>query len=282
VLYAEGASEEALLETAALLEECIEPDDRLARAIRAERATVEEQGEAALTDSGFGSVAIHIRNEDVFPMYRMLLKGSFGGLSFDDRCAFLDFYARYERTVAQPCPEAIEHLRSIDAELEARVFSLSGLPRSMVAANMLLGIIDTRTDEYDLGVSIATIFFIARAKTEARLSVLRLACLIEVYRQRHGRLPASLAELVPELLPELPGDPFSDGDFVYRVRENGEEYTLYSIGENCADDGGVPSSEEGYGVLSLEDGDIVFESEPERDVDWEEGDTIFEREPEIE
>jgi hypothetical protein len=46
---------------------------------------------------------------------------------------------------------------------------------------------------------------------------------IRAYSLQHGRNPASLAELVPRYLPKVPKDPFSGGDFVYRLTPTGHE-----------------------------------------------------------
>jgi hypothetical protein len=51
-----------------------------------------------------------------------------------------------------------------------------------------------------------------------------------------GSYPASLAELCPKYIADVPKDPFSDGEFLYRREEDG--YLLYSVGRNGNDDGG--------------------------------------------
>jgi len=99
------------------------------------------------------------------------------------------------------------------------------------------------------------------ARVEARLSVMRLACAVEVYRIRRGRLPASLEELAPDILPKLPRDPFTGRGYIYRVKPGGADYLIYSVGSDGEDDGGVPSSAAGYSAHFREDGDIVFELE---------------------
>ncbi|MBC8235640.1 hypothetical protein H8E77_39340 [bacterium] len=47
---------------------------------------------------------------------------------------------------------------------------------------------------------------------------------------------SQLNELVPEIVPKLPLDPFIGKDFVYRREEEG--FIIYSLGENAEDDGG--------------------------------------------
>lgn len=59
---------------------------------------------------------------------------------------------------------------------------------------------------------------------------------IEIYRRRHGRLPAALADLTPSLLPAIPADQF-DGNPL-RYVPSGDRYVLYSIGVDRKDDQG--------------------------------------------
>lgn len=74
----------------------------------------------------------------------------------------------------------------------------------------------------------------------------RLLVAVELYRARHnGQPPASLAELIPSIIPELPRDPFaSDGQYRYRVFEKGADpdartYLLYSVGRDGKDNNGI-------------------------------------------
>jgi hypothetical protein len=57
---------------------------------------------------------------------------------------------------------------------------------------------------------------------------------IGLFQSDHRRLPESLAELVPEYLPEVPVDPHSGGALVYRPV--GDGYELYSVGSNGTDE----------------------------------------------
>jgi len=70
----------------------------------------------------------------------------------------------------------------------------------------------------------------------ATLRAARLAIACELYRREHGKLPESLAELVPDYLPQIPADPF-DGQPM-RYRRDAGTVLLYSVGENGADDWG--------------------------------------------
>jgi hypothetical protein len=60
---------------------------------------------------------------------------------------------------------------------------------------------------------------------------------IKLYEKEKGTPPASLDDLVPGFVPELPVDPFSGNGFVYRRSDGG--WVLYSVWDNCLDDGGA-------------------------------------------
>ena len=70
---------------------------------------------------------------------------------------------------------------------------------------------------------------------EQRLLLTTVA--LQSYRVGHGEWPAALTELVPDYLPALPNDPFSNSSLVYRRTVDG--YLLYSLGPNRQDDGGA-------------------------------------------
>jgi hypothetical protein len=73
---------------------------------------------------------------------------------------------------------------------------------------------------------------------EARLRVAATALAAEQWRLEHGRWPESLEQLAPGLLPGVPQDPYSEGKLLYRRTDEG--VVVYSVGEDGADDGGVP------------------------------------------
>src|SRR5204863_5648161 len=68
------------------------------------------------------------------------------------------------------------------------------------------------------------------------LALARCALALNIYRQRSGHYPASLAEAEALLGESLPDDPLNDRRFTYRQEGNG--YLLYSYGANGRDDGG--------------------------------------------
>jgi hypothetical protein len=74
-----------------------------------------------------------------------------------------------------------------------------------------------------------------RVSGEATVTVLAVL----TYRAQEGRLPESAKMLVERgLLPNVPMDPYSGDPLVYKVAS--DSFTLYSVGEDFVDDGGVP------------------------------------------
>ncbi len=76
---------------------------------------------------------------------------------------------------------------------------------------------------------------------DAGFSLLALEIAIRAYRLEHNRLPQSLNDLVPGVLPYLPLDPCSLQPFTYR-RISDSEFVLYGYGLDGDDDGGVVTS----------------------------------------
>lgn len=77
---------------------------------------------------------------------------------------------------------------------------------------------------------------IRTAGSFARIRLVRTALAIERFRAEHNRLPESLDELVPGLLPAVPADPFDGAPLRYRKLEKG--YVVYSVDRDGQDDGG--------------------------------------------
>jgi hypothetical protein len=70
---------------------------------------------------------------------------------------------------------------------------------------------------------------------EFRLRAVRLAMLIDAYRQHTGALPDSLNALDSVAVAAIGGDPYVDGPLGYRVVEGG--FLVYSVGPDLVDDG---------------------------------------------
>ena len=63
---------------------------------------------------------------------------------------------------------------------------------------------------------------------------------VERFRLAEGRLPGTLEEVVPKYLEAVPIDPFDGKPLRYKRLEKG--YTIYSVGEDGEDNGGIPKS----------------------------------------
>jgi hypothetical protein len=103
------------------------------------------------------------------------------------------------------------------------------------------------------GVEIAMRGAVRREDAEHRLLLTHIA--LKRFQLARGELPESLAQLMPEYLPDVPQDPFSEGPLVYRREPMG--YLLYSVGHNGRDDGGVPSEQNN--LIERDHGDLVLE-----------------------
>ena len=75
---------------------------------------------------------------------------------------------------------------------------------------------------------------------QALIRVSRVGLALLRHKLAHGAYPASLAEIDPEFLGEIPVDPFTGQPLVYRPEADG--FVLYSLGKNFRDDNGTIES----------------------------------------
>ncbi len=78
--------------------------------------------------------------------------------------------------------------------------------------------------------------YLKEAQIEAIMLADRAGLACRLFKNKNGRYPESLDELVPGLLAEVPIDPFTGKPMVYR--REGEGFIVYSLGSNQKDDGG--------------------------------------------
>lgn len=78
------------------------------------------------------------------------------------------------------------------------------------------------------------------AISSAWRNVVLAAIALKRYQLRHGRLPASLVELTPDLMKAVPTDPMDGRPLRYRPNSAGS-FLLYSVGDDGVDDGGDPT-----------------------------------------
>ena len=108
---------------------------------------------------------------------------------------------------------------------------LDQLPQRHILIHMLVPALGRALDVRDL--------------FDALLAGSRTMVAIERFNLRDDLYPATLDQLVPDFLTALPVDPFArDGRFIYRTidpaaDEFGRSYTLYSVGTDQTDDGGL-------------------------------------------
>lgn len=93
--------------------------------------------------------------------------------------------------------------------------------------------------------------FVMQDQARERSQLAILAYALAAYKADKGSYPASLADLAPTYLKEIPKDIFTDKDLIYRKTDSG--FILYSVGENQKDDGGK------FRVLDAND-DIVVKT----------------------
>jgi hypothetical protein len=73
------------------------------------------------------------------------------------------------------------------------------------------------------------------ADSAARAQVTRLALACKLYADKTGAFPSSLDQLVPDYFKELPRDPFTGKNLIYRILPEGG-FVVYSVGPNGRDD----------------------------------------------
>ncbi len=91
---------------------------------------------------------------------------------------------------------------------------------------------------------------------------LRLAMLVDTFRQQMGTLPDSLDGLDSEAVAAIEGDPFGGGPLRYKVVEGG--FIIYSIGDDLVDNGGQRAADGSYDfvVPFLQDTREIPEKDP--------------------
>lgn len=73
-----------------------------------------------------------------------------------------------------------------------------------------------------------------KSREDVNVTATQLLLALKVYKMRHGKLPASLSELVPEFFPKVPTDNFDGKPFRYLP----DKKFIYSIGPDLKDSGG--------------------------------------------
>jgi len=77
----------------------------------------------------------------------------------------------------------------------------------------------------------------AHDQEQATMRLLAVELALRAFFNRERRYPESLAELVPEYLAHVPGDPFAPGGRPLRYSRSGNAYLIYSVGRDGIDHG---------------------------------------------
>ncbi|MBD3175439.1 MAG: hypothetical protein GF320_09670 [Armatimonadia bacterium] len=141
--------------------------------------------------------------------------------------------------------EDIENMRTWIEDRYARMAEAADEPA--VASHIHRLLERTAEDVEARGDPIAPLVFPAMLKIYDQHLALREAWVVvqlrpalEAYRVRHGELPTALEDLTPEIIAELPPEPWT-GDPPLYERVGAEEFMLYSPGFDGVDDGGETS-----------------------------------------
>ncbi|MFN0131022.1 MAG: hypothetical protein ACKVW3_00570 [Phycisphaerales bacterium] len=84
-------------------------------------------------------------------------------------------------------------------------------------------------------------------QTRLQLDGTRTMIAIEIFERRNGKYPATLADLAPGVIAQVPTDPYSTGSLAYRVIDGdpaGRKYLLYTIGADGKDNNGHQAEKE--------------------------------------
>ncbi len=80
--------------------------------------------------------------------------------------------------------------------------------------------------------------------TRAETALTQILLAAQRYKTGHGQYPETMAQVRSVGLADIPMDPFSDRDFVYKRTAKG--FTVYSVGPDFTDDGGLSCSSSTY------------------------------------
>ena len=78
----------------------------------------------------------------------------------------------------------------------------------------------------------------AMQREAARRAAVPLMLACQIHLRLHGEWPAKVEDLVPDILPELPADPLGKAGELMRLKRDGDDLVIYSVGVNGLDDGG--------------------------------------------
>lgn len=185
--------------------------DRLASAWRGERTAFVEGG-AFLLEGDLGDLGSLWEGPRWWQKFAIWLARPLVKRDLRRSLPNYDFLEAQAKVPYYQCRDA---LRARDEDLKAK-------PWHAIASRLMIGSAEAA--------------FMKTAKAEAIALASRTGLACRLYKSRTGHYPQTLDELVPELLTEVPIDPFTGKPLVYR--REGEGFIVYSLGSNEKDDGG--------------------------------------------
>jgi len=155
--------------------------------------------------------------------------------SNEDLAFFLELHADLHEAMNLPYPEtfaaveaAFDKMRDkLDTPFGRMRYPLTGMTFPAVEASVM-----------------------AAARTDSSIRCLNAAIAVEQFRRREGKLPETLGELVPDLLSEVPIDPFDGQPIRYVVKP--DCFLIYSCGRDQTDDGGVDDEQQTDIVIRID------------------------------
>jgi len=172
-------------------------------------------GESVMGFAAFKSPLAALGPNSGLPINRFM-RGSNEDLAF-----YLEIQSDMRDAMELEYPDALDMVETANDKVTARIATPLGRMRYIMTGLTLPAIS-------------ASAGAVARADGLNRC--IDTAIAIERYRRREGRLPESLAELVPDFLEAVPIDPFDGKPVRYVVKK--EAYLVYTCGRDRVDDGG--------------------------------------------
>ena len=137
--------------------------------------------------------------------------------------AFYEDEATHMRTTAMVLPATVSRETMLDVVRTGRTLP----PATGLTAGAVLG----------MGPDDKLRMVVSGCACAMKIQLARVGLALEAYVAHEGKAPPNLDAVAGMLSGEVPVDPLSGAPFVYRPV--GEDFTLYSVGRNLVDDGGV-------------------------------------------
>ncbi|HTN77138.1 MAG TPA: hypothetical protein VL096_17885 [Pirellulaceae bacterium] len=146
-------------------------------------------------------------------------------ISRPEDCAMaLQFYAQTIAAAKQPFPTALDDAAATQQGIAQLASDDDQLSRMRYRHTLAL-------------IPMVESMFVASARFAANIELTNVLLASQRYTLKHGKRPNSLADLVPDFLPQVPIDPF-DGQPL-RLLPTEQGITFYSVGPDRLDNGGT-------------------------------------------